>query len=324
MIRRLRARIAHALDRRFAGISSQIDELRGSITQEQLERRTDHEEVRLALEDLRSSVDGPIHAMLRALATEQTTNRRRLFELREDSDYDPSFTEPDPLVTICVAARAERVDVLVERSLPSALAQTYANFEVVVVGDVGGPDMRAAVENLGDERIHFTDLTHRVVHPDPHRQWLTGTIMPRNEAHRRARGRWIADLDDDDALRPDAVEQLVALAQSERAEVAYGKLEQHEPDGGRSTIGGFPPGPIESDWKERGLQWQRWQGSASTGAVFHAGLRMFAREHIAAELAIPGDFFRLERMVRAGVRFAMLDRITYDYYPAKLWSAQPP
>ena len=76
---------------------------------------------------------------------------------------------------------------------------------------------------------------------------------------------------------------------------------------------------LRIDWREQGLLWQPWQGSASTGALTHAGLRIFAREHVAAELGIPGDFFLLERMVRAGVRLGMLERVIYDYFPSKLW-----
>jgi glycosyltransferase involved in cell wall biosynthesis len=293
MFRRLRGRIARTLDRRFDQLAGRIDEVQASIDE--------------------------IAATLRAIASEEPANRRRLYELRASPGYEQPFTETDPLVSVCVAARADRTRLLVERALPSALAQTHENIEIVVVGDAAGSGVREAVEGVSDGRIRFSDLTHRVVHPDPHRHWLTGTIMPRNEAHRQARGLWIADLDDDDVLRPDAIERLVAFAQSERVEVAYGIVEQHEPDGGRTRIGGFPPGPLEPDASQRSPDWQPWQGSASTGAIFHAGLRLFAREHVAAELGLPGDFFRLERMVRAGVRFGMLERVTYDYYPSKLW-----
>jgi len=294
------------------------------IAEEQVERREANAELRNAIDCLRARLDGEIREMLRSLVAEEAVNRRRLFELRGHPDYDLPFVESDPLVSVCVPARADRIGLLVERAIPSALAQTYANVEVVVVGDAAGSETRTAIESLGDDRIRYSDLTHRVVHPDPHRHWLTGAIMPRNEAHRLAQGRWIADLDDDDALRPDAVEHLLEFARSERVEVAYGIVEMIEPDGRRSTIGGFPPAPLEPDWRERGLGWQPWRGSASTGAIFHTGLRLFGREHVAAVLGIPGDFFRLERMVRAGVRFGMLERITYDYYPSTLWDVRPP
>jgi hypothetical protein len=323
VIRRFRQLAARALDRRVDALTARIEELRRLLAQEQHERRQAHEELRSAVEGLRASVDGEIHGMLRSLAAEDAGNRRRLFELREHPDYEVPFTEDDPLVSICVAGRANRIDTLVERAVPSALAQTYRNIEVVVVGDAAGTDARVAIERLGDDRIRFSDLTHRVVHPDPQRHWLTGAIMPRNEAHRLASGRWIADLDDDDALRHDAIEHLLDFARSDRVEVAYGIVEMHEPSERRTPIGAFPPGPLEPDWRDRGLDWQPWQGSASTGAIFHAGLRFFAREHVAATLGVPGDFFRLERMVRAGVRFGMLERVTYDYYPSSLWDAEP-
>jgi hypothetical protein len=44
---------------------------------------------------------------------------------------------------------------------------------------------------------------------------------------------------------------------------------------------------------------------------------------VAADVPTPGDYFRLERMVRAGVRFGMLDEIVYDYYPSSLWQRPP-
>jgi hypothetical protein len=316
VIRRLRKRIAHALDQRFEHLGGRIDRLEASTGGIEASMR----KLEGAVGEIETSIR-EIAATLRAVASEEPANRRRLYELRASSDYEQPFIEADPLVSVCVAAggRGDRRRLLVERALPSALAQTHENIEIVVVGDAAGWGVREAVEALGDSRIRFSDLTHRVVHPDPHRHWLTGTIMPRNEAHRQARGLWIADLDDDDALRPDAIEHLLAFARSQRVEVAYGIVEQHEPDGGRTRIGGFPPGPLEPDTKERSADWQRWQGSASTGAIIHAGLRLFAREHVAAEFGQPGDFFRLERMVRAGVRFGMLERVTYDYYPSKLW-----
>jgi hypothetical protein len=168
-------------------------------------------------------------------------------------------------------------------------------------------------------RVRFTDLTHRVVHPDPTREWLKAATMSRKEAHRQARGLWIADLDDDDALKLDAVEGLLELAQSQRLEVAYGLHEEHEPSGNSKLVGGFPPQLTDPEWRENQLPWAPWQGFASNGAIWHTGMKIFAREHVAAELGTPGDYSRLERMVRAGVRFGMLDRAVYEYWPSSLW-----
>ena len=39
---------------------------------------------------------------------------------------------------------------------------------------------------------------------------------------------------------------------------------------------------------------------------------------------VPGDWFRGERMVRAGVRLGLVDWVTYDYYPSSLWGSDAP
>jgi hypothetical protein len=305
---------------RLEALAARLEDLAGLIQEERDAREAARVETLAELAAMRSLLEDEVRPLLTALARDDPGHRRALFALRETREYELAFSEPDPLVTVAVAARGgDRTELLVERALASALAQTHANLEIVVVGDAAGEATRAAVEGLGDERIRFSDLTQRFVHPDPHRQWLTGAIMPRNEAHRLARGLWVADLDDDDALRPEAIERLLALARERRLEVAYGIKERHDPSGEIVSYGAFPPASLHPDWRERGMPFQPWDGAASCGALTHAGLAFFAREHVAADLARPGDFFLLERMVRAGVRFGLLDEVVYDYYPSTLW-----
>jgi hypothetical protein len=45
------------------------------------------------------------------------------------------------------------------------------------------------------------------------------------------------------------------------------------------------------------------------------GLRFFERELVAAALGLPGDWFLLDRMLRAGVRFGYVEELVFDYYP---------
>ena len=128
--------------------------------------------------------------------------------------------------------------------------------------------------------------------------------MARNEATRQARGRWLLHFDDDDHLRPHAIASLLELARERRAEVAYGGFEALYPDGRRTLRIGFPP------------EWGRFAWPA---ALMHGGLRFFERELVAAHLGIPGDVFKLERMLRVGVRFAMLEEAVLDYFPSTAW-----
>jgi hypothetical protein len=315
VIRRWRRLAAEALDRRFGPLNGRLDALEA-----QQAARFDGQAAQLdgqaaQLEQLAAQLAGAIEtvsatqasvealrSVLRTLAADDPGHRRRLHRLRAEPGYAAAWDEPNPLVTISIPTR-NRPHLLVERSLASALAQTHEHLEVLVIGDAAGPEVAAAVEGVGDPRVRFVNLTHRFVRDDGE-HWLTAQTLPRNEAYRLARGRWLLDLDDDDALRPQAVAELLAHARAERLEVAYGMLEAHDPDGSTKPLGGFPP--------ELGrFHWQ--------GAVVHAGLRFFAREHVAADLGWPGDWFRVQRMLRAGVRIGPLDQVTCDYYPSLRW-----
>ena len=295
----------------------------GALAAQVAQQRAASEAILDAVEALRRSLDGEIHGMLRALVAEYARNQRALFALRETDAYEQAFVRDQPLVTITICTRPGRSDLLSQRAIPSALTQAYEPVEVVVVSDAAGAETQAAVEQFGDPRIRFFEQTHQVVHDDPWIHFLAGQQMSRNYAHARARGDWVLDLDDDDALRAHAAGDLLDLARRQRAEVSYGVIEQHAPDGTAIHQGAFPPAPREPDWRQRGLRYQPWDGCAGSGSLSHVGLtRIFAREWVASILAVPGDYFLLERMVRAGVRFAMLDRVVYDYYPATLWAGR--
>jgi hypothetical protein len=285
------ARARHALDRRFGGVLSRLDE---ALV------RLDRIEGELAA--LRARVDGELSPALRAVATEEAATRRRLAALRASPGYAAAFEDPEPLVSIVVPTR-ERPRLLVERALASALGQTHERLEVVVAGDAVGDEVERAVAAVGDPRVRFASTTHRVVDPRPDRHWLAAATLPRMLGYELARGAWIADLDDDDALRPDAVERLLAHARERRAEVVHGVLEEHWPDGSSRPLGGFPPQDGRFGWQ---------------GAIWHAGLRFIGRDLLAATYDRPADLFRLDRMLRAGVRIAHLERITCDYFPSAL------
>jgi hypothetical protein len=128
--------------------------------------------------------------------------------------------------------------------------------------------------------------------------------LTRNEGYRLARGLWLVDVDDDDAVPLDAVEYLLKDARERRLEAVQGVMRRHAPDGQTSHIV-----PIAHQL-------------SLTGGVVHAHLRFFTREHVASAFGVPGDWFRGERMIRAGVRIGFLDRVTYEYYPSLLWESQ--
>lgn len=294
------------LDRRLGAVESRTDEMAG-LVDEVRSLAAAVAEVADHATAVRAAIEEHVHPMLRAIVDEESENRRRLFAVRASPGYEEAFTAREPLVSI-VLATVGRTEVLVGRALPSLLAQTHANLEVVVVGDAAGSEVREAVAALGDERVRYANLSQRLVaHPEPERHWRVGSTMARNEAARRARGSWLLHFDDDDHLRPDSIASLLALARERRAEVAYGGFEQHDADGGRLRSVHFPPEPGRFSWST---------------ALVHRGLAFLERELVATALDLPGDMYLLERMLRVGVRFAVLDEVVLDYFPSRAW--QPP
>jgi Glycosyl transferase family 2 len=248
-----------------------------------------------------AAVDERLEAMLRFVVDGDAENRRRLHALRNSLEYALPFEDPDPLVSVTIATR-DRAETLVSRALPSILAQTHRNIEVLIVGDAAGPEVAEAVAAVVDPRVRYANLTQRTTaHPDPARHRLVGSTIPRNEATRLARGLWLLHFDDDDTLHPDAIASLLELARASRAEVVYGGFVMHRAGWPDATLMAFPPELGRFGWQ---------------GALAHAGLRFFERELIAAYFDLPGDVYLMQRMLRTGVRFALLERVIWDYYPS--------
>jgi hypothetical protein len=254
-------------------------------------------------------VSGELRALLRALASEESGNRRRLYELRAQPEYEAAWTEPRPLVTVTVTTR-DRPRLLGSRSLPSILAQSYGELEVIVVGDEADASTKEVVRDIADPRVSFHNLPHRVhISDDPWRHWLVAATMARNEATRRATGRWIVQFDDDDAMHEDCVERLLERARRDKLEAVYGRVRALSGQGSLYELGVFPPEHGQFTW---------------AAGMYHAGLGFLRRELFAADLGVPGDWFLAERMLRAGVRFGMVDAVLCDIYPSRKGEASAP
>lgn len=294
MIARLRSRLADALDRRFEALHHRVGELAVTIEEKDAVLREE-------LAELRARLDVEIAPALRIMAGSDAESRRLLEEARSDPEYGLAWEEPDPLVTVVLPTHG-RTELVRSRSLPSVLAQTHEHLEVLVIADAPDAESENAAREIGDARVRVLSLAQRYVYPDASRHWQAASTLTRNEGYRLARGRWLFDADDDDSLPPDAVEVLLQAARERRAEAVQGLIRHVEPNGGTRDVRPELPGRLPLK-----------------GALVHAHLRFFGREHVASAFGIPGDWFRGERMLRAGVRIELLDRVTYEYYPSTLW-----
>jgi glycosyltransferase involved in cell wall biosynthesis len=101
-----------------------------------------------------------------------------------------------PLVSVLVTAY--RRPAYLAEAIESVLAQTFTDFELIVLED-GSHDAEPIVRRYGD-RVRY--------------EWQPnqGQAAARNKAARLARGEWVAFLDDDDRWMPEKLARQVALA----------------------------------------------------------------------------------------------------------------
>jgi hypothetical protein len=245
--------------------------------------------------------------VLRYINATEPEHRRRLREARRSDAYALAFSDPDPLVSIVIPTY-DNHELLRERAIPSALAQTHENFELIIVGDDAPPEAEEVALSFSDPRISYRNLTQRGPYPeDPQLRWYVAGSQPANEAFADARGRWIAPMADDDAMHADHIAVLLERARRDRLELVYGRFMIHLPDAEPIVRGEFPP---------------RLGQVALQAALQHAELRFFELELTDSLFELPTDWAKVERMLRVGVRFGMVDDVVVDVYPSTYWNTQ--
>jgi len=133
-----------------------------------------------------------------------------------------------PMVSVLIPTFNRRWHL--SEALASALHQSYANLQVIVVND-GGQDVSDIVDSYRDPRVAFINRKENL-----------GKAFSLNEALARAEGKYIAYLDDDDLYYPNHIEMLVnALENQTDCQVAYSDLYKAyckiSPDGSRQILG---------------------------------------------------------------------------------------
>lgn len=120
----------------------------------------------------------------------------------------------NPLVSIIIATY-NRSDILINRTIPSLLNQTYKNIEVIIVGDHCIDNTAALCQSFPDSRVKFYDLAKRGKYPKNIKdRWFVQGTKPRNKGMVLASGLWFVFLSDDDMLYPNHIETLLRAAQS--------------------------------------------------------------------------------------------------------------
>ena len=134
---------------------------------------------------------------------------------------------PSVSVVIPTYNRAHRV----EKAIRSVQAQTYPDFEIIVVDDGSTDNTDSVMDRLikEDSRIRFMKQPVN-----------RGAQAARNRGIRESRGEWIAFLDSDDQWLPKGLEQRISLAKKKGVSVVHADADILDDDGmKRYGIPGF-------------------------------------------------------------------------------------
>lgn len=223
----------------------------------------------------------------------------RLARSLHEREYQDLFEKP--LISIMMPT-FKRGKLLIDRTLPSIFAQTYQNFEVVIVGDRRIDNTEELIRKLNDPRVHFYHRAEYTHYPkNVKARWHVGGGPQRNHGLSVSRGKWIAELDDDDVFSPDHLETLLSYAQKNNFEFVS------------SSVGKRKRGVdyvVDSGWDTPMI------GSIATW-LYRSYLRFFRYNMDSWRKGYnrPQDYDRAMRMYRAGVRTGFIKKVLSYTHP---------
>lgn len=111
----------------------------------------------------------------------------------------------------------------------SVLAQTYPNWELILVDDCSTDDTDRVIAGFVDPRIRYLKQEKN-----------QGAAAARNRALREAKGRWIAFLDSDDLWLPEKLERQIAFMEKTGCRFSYtnySEIDENSRPLGRTVTG---------------------------------------------------------------------------------------
>ncbi len=121
----------------------------------------------------------------------------------------------NPEITIIVPVY--NCEIYIEECLKSISAQTFENFEALIINDGSDDNSETLIMNYVDKDSRFKLLTKE----------NGGQSSARNLGLRCAKGKYIAFLDSDDTIKPDFFEKLYAQAEEKNLDMVMSGIETH-------------------------------------------------------------------------------------------------
>ena len=215
-------------------------------------------------------------------------------------------------MTVSIIVAAHNAEPFIANALRSAVEQTYAEIEVIVVDD-GSDDGTAEVVREWSRR------DGRIVLLQHERN--RGLSAARNTSIRRATGRWLAILDADDEFSRDRLERMVPRAERDRLDLLADNLERVDFQT-RESLG--PALPVE--WMAQtdvisllGMLEHDWPGRLEHSPFGY--VKPLIRKNFldncglsyAEDVAVGEDFLLYADAILAGGRFGVMSDALYRY-----------
>ncbi|RHO57206.1 glycosyltransferase family 2 protein [Eubacterium sp. AM05-23] len=134
----------------------------------------------------------------------------------------------DGLVSIIMPSW--NTDRFIKETIDSVLAQTYTNWELLIVDDCSTNKTDEVVASYKDERIKYFKNEKN-----------SGAALTRNRAMREAQGEWIAFLDSDDLWMPEKLEHQIKFMNDNGYKLSFTEYEKIDEDS--KKLGIYVSGP---------------------------------------------------------------------------------
>lgn len=206
-----------------------------------------------------------------------------------------------PLISVIVPVY--NVEEYLPRCVDSILAQTYENLEIILVDD----GTRDASDKICDDYAR-RDSRIQVIHKKN-----GGLSSARNAGLEIARGEYIAFVDSDDWIEPDAYEHMLAVMQRQAVKLVCAGRYDVSSATGKKTKGLCPPKEERISAEEMIGRIFLWDGcdSAAWDKLYHRSLLEDFRYPVGK---ICEDVPVTYRIVLQAGQVAMCDRPIYNYF----------
>jgi glycosyltransferase involved in cell wall biosynthesis len=197
-------------------------------------------------------------------------------------------------------ATYDRIEILVERTLPALLGQTHRDVEIIVVGDGTPPELFSLLDRVDDPRLRTLRLPDRTDYPaDALERWMVAGWRARNMGADLATGGWLLWMSDDDIILPSGVATLLEAGRRHpEADVVSAGFEVQ----GDETRIDLP------STAETGLPFAIAGMPALMARSYTRAFRWNQRSHLRS-IHRPSDYDLLVRMHGAGLKFVSIDQV---------------